>query len=323
MKVLIIGGTGFLGWYATKELLKGGHRVEIVALPPAPPIGLFPKDVEIHLADVMQLSEDELKTLLEGNDALVFAAGADDRTTPKKPAYPFFYKHNVESVRHVFAIARAAGVKRAVVLGSYFAYFDRIWPEMKLASRHPYIRSRVEQEKAAFNAGGTEMAVSILELPYIFGSMPGKVPLWKPLIDYITSPLPVFYPAGGTACVSVTQVAQAIRGAVEHGEHGVAYPIGGVNLTWVALLEEISNLAGKPKRVITLPDWLVKVSAWCLKWIHTIRGLESGLDPVAFMDLQTRNTFIDHKPAQKVLKLSDEGITQALIDTIHASNPPY
>ena len=47
------------------------------------------------------------------------------------------------------------------------------------------------------------MSISMLELPYIFGSMPGKAPLWKPLIRYILSPFPLFYPAGGTTCVSV------------------------------------------------------------------------------------------------------------------------
>jgi nucleoside-diphosphate-sugar epimerase len=321
LKVLIIGGTGFLGWHATKELLACGHKVKILALPPAPLTGLFPAEVDIQLADMLTLSDAELKATLLGTDALIFAAGVDDRTTPPKPAYPFFYKHNAESVRRVFTLARTAGVKHGVVLGSYFAYFDRLWPEMKLSVHHPYIRSRVEQAKAAIEAGGTEMSVSILELPYIFGSMPGKAPLWKPLIRYITSQFPLFYPAGGTTCVTVTQVAQAIRGAVEHGEHGVCYPIGGSNLTWVQLLEEISRLAGKSKRVITLPDWLVKTGAWCLKISHDLKGLESGLDPVAFIDLQTRNTFIDPMFSQNTLNYKDEDLTQALFETILASTP--
>ena len=170
------------------------------------------------------MTDEELISLFRGKDVLVFAAGVDDRATPKKPAYPFFVKHNVESVKRVFTLARQAGVSRGVVLGSYFAYFDRLWPEMKLAVHHPYIRSRVEQTKAAFDAGQDEMSISVLELPYIFGSMPGRVPLWKPLIKDILSPFPLFYPAGGTTCVTVHQVAQAICGAVEHGKPGKLLP---------------------------------------------------------------------------------------------------
>jgi nucleoside-diphosphate-sugar epimerase len=322
LKILLIGGTGFLGYYATKELIAFGHQVKILALPPDPPSGLFPSEVEIHLADMSSLTDERLQSLLRGNDAVVFAAGVDDRVTSRKPAYPFFFKHNVESVRRVFTLARAAGVRRGIVLGSYFAYFDRIWAEMKLSIHHPYIRSRVEQAKTAIEAGGNDMIVSILELPYIFGSMPGKTPLWKPLINYVASPFPLFYPAGGTACVSVTQVAQGIRGAVEHGEPGKCYPIGGTNLTWIQLMEEISRLAGKPKRVITLPSWLVKIGAWFLKVIHDIKGLESGLEPVAFIDLQTRYTFIEPHDSQSTLHYNNEDLTQALTDTVNACIKP-
>jgi dihydroflavonol-4-reductase len=105
LKVMIIGGTGFLGYYATLELISRGHKVSIIALPPAPAPGLFPSNVEIHLEDLNALSDNQLEELLKGQDALVFAAGVDDRVTPRKPAYPFFYKHNVESVRRLFTIA--------------------------------------------------------------------------------------------------------------------------------------------------------------------------------------------------------------------------
>jgi dihydroflavonol-4-reductase len=174
----------------------------------------------------------------------------------------------------------------------------------------------------AIDAGGNEMIVSVLELPYIFGSMPGKIPLWKPLVGYIKSSLPLFYPAGGTACVSVNQVAQEIRGAVEHGGPGKCYPIGGTNLTWVQLMEEISRLAGKPKRVITLPTWLVKVGAWCLRIAHDLKGLESGLEFVAFIDLQTRNTFIDPQDSQSALQYSNEDLIHSLTDTVFACIEP-
>ena len=254
MKVLIIGGTGFLGYHATKQLLEHHHEVSVLGLPPGPPDGLFPAEVKINLGNIAEMTDENLVTLFKDIDAIVFAAGVDDRVTPKKPAYPFFVKHNVDSVRRVFSVAMQVGVKRGVVLGSYFAYFTRLWPEMKLSERHPYIRSRVEQAAAAFEAGQDKMAISVLELPYIFGSMPGNTPLWKPLLDYVYSAFPLFYPAGGTTCVSVRQVAQAICGAVERGEPRTCYPIGGENLTWVQLLKSSGTSAGNPKRCLLYPN---------------------------------------------------------------------
>ncbi len=36
MNVFMVGGTGFLGYHAVRELQKRGHRVTLLALPPLP-----------------------------------------------------------------------------------------------------------------------------------------------------------------------------------------------------------------------------------------------------------------------------------------------
>lgn len=318
MKVLMIGGTGFLGYYAVHELQRLGHLVTLLALPPLPAGGLFSPDTVIKLANLNTLTDDELERLLYGQDGLVFAAGADDRQTPKAPSYPFFYKHNVEAPKRLFELARKAGVKRAVVLGSYFAHFNRIWPELRLADHHPYIRSRVEQEKVLIEAGGSSMAVMVLELPYIFGSMPGRVPLWKPLIEYIDSPVPLFYTRGGTNCVAVEHVGEAIAGALEMGQAGKSYLVGDENLTWEQLLGKICTALDKKKRVITLPDWIAVAGAWGLKQVHRIKRLQSGLDPVELIHLQTANTFFDASVAQTALGFNGGGLDEAIRKTVKA-----
>ncbi len=319
MRVLIVGGTGLLGYHATLELLARGHNVSLLALPPLPAAGLFPEGVSILLQDLNTIDDKGLADLLSGADGVVFAAGVDDRVTPKAPAYPYFHEHNVEVTRRLAGLCRQSGVKRFVILGSYFAYFHRLWPHMELTRHHPYIRSRVEQTREAQAAGGDELAVITLELPYIFGTMPGRKPLWVPLIRYAVSRMPLFYPRGGTTCVTVKQVAQAIAGAVEKGEADACYPIGGENLTWVQLLNRITRLAGKPKRVITLPDGLVRAGAAFLKAFHRLQGVESGLDPVQFINLQTAQTFIDPAISQSALGYESGGLEEALLETVRVS----
>lgn len=88
-KVFIVGGTGFLGYHAVRELLKRGHQVTILALPPLPAVGLFPAGVKIQLADLNTLTDDEVTNLLRGQDAVVYAAGADDRITPQSASLSF------------------------------------------------------------------------------------------------------------------------------------------------------------------------------------------------------------------------------------------
>lgn len=316
MRVMIIGGTGLLGYHATRELMRRGHAVDILALPPLPAQGLFPAEVKIHLRNLNDLTDVEVRALLSGHEAVVFAAGVDDRVTPKAPAYPFFHRHNVESTRRAAEISKRAGVQRFIILGSYFAYFHRLWPHMELTRHHPYIRSRVEQSAAALEAGGADMAVMTLELPYIFGVMPGRTPLWKPLVQYAASSFPLFYPRGGTTCVTVAQVAQAIAGAVEKGEPGARYPIGGENLTWTDLLSRVAKFARREKQVISIPSWLVICGAYFLKLIHKLQRRESGLDPVRFIKLQTANTFIDPELSRQALGYQMGGLNEALSTTV-------
>jgi dihydroflavonol-4-reductase len=315
-RVLIVGGTGFLGFHAASEFLKKGWKVTALGLPPAPPAHLFPEIVKIVLQDMEKTSSEELTELLRGYDALVFAAGMDDRVTPKKPAYPKLHHANVEVCQYVLESAQKAGVKRAVVLGSYYAHFDRLWPELRLAERHPYIRSRVEQEQAALGVNG--ITVSVLELPYIFGDSLGRRPLWYPLVKYIRATPLIFYMKGGSACITATTVGQAIVGAIESTRPGQYYPIGDENLTWVELLKRLAAADGRKRKVIALPTWIVRVVLNGLWLLHRINGREAGLDPRYFASIQTANTFIDPLPSKEALGYETGGLDEALKLTIAA-----
>ena len=317
-KVVVIGGTGFLGYYAVKEFIRRGHSVTIVALPPLPEEGLFPKEVNTILANVDKLDDNSIMDILKGHDAIVFAAGADDRVIPRAPAYEFFYQANVLSCKRVLSLARQSGIKRGVILSSYFLHFDRTWPEEKLSEHHPYIRSRKEQAQQSMEVSMPDLQLMILELPYIFGSMPGRTPLWKPLIGYINSRYPLFYMRGGTNMIAVEHVGEAIVGAIEKGKGGHSYTVGDENLTWVEFLERILSILGKKKRIVILPTWTVRLGLRLVGLQHRLRGRESGLDPVRFAAIQTRNTFFDPAPAAEELGYGRGNLEEAFKDTVEA-----
>ena len=318
MQILIVGGTGFIGYHAVMEALRRGHQVQVLALPPMPADDLFPQDVEVVLADLNLLSDEDLLEYLNKQDAVVFAAGADDRTIPKVPAYRFFFEANVLSCQRLFSLARRAEVRRGVLIGSYFAHFDRIWTDMRLSFHHPYIRSRQEQKKRSLEAALPDLELMVLELPYVFGSMPGRIPLWKPLINYIRSPFPLFYTTGGTNMIAVKHVAGAIVGALEKGKGGERYLVGDENVTWVDLLNRLSLMMDCRKRVITLPPFIVHTAMHTIRFYHKLHGKEAGLDPVAFVKIQMMNTFFDPSPSRKKLGYGQGGLDEALQDTVSA-----
>lgn len=102
--VLLVGGTGFLGYYAVQALLARGWGITAVGLPPEPPADLFPASVEIVLKNIDTASDEELLGLLTGHTALVYAAGMDDRILPKRPSYPNLYHANVEIPLRLFRL---------------------------------------------------------------------------------------------------------------------------------------------------------------------------------------------------------------------------
>jgi nucleoside-diphosphate-sugar epimerase len=319
MKVLIVGGTGFLGYYSTLEFLRRGYTVTSISLQDIKLGDWFPDDVEIKYGNVFEMSPEELEPLFEGYDAMVYSVGPDDRITPKAPAYDFFHDRLVKACGRVIDGAKEAGVKRCTVLNSYFCYFSRLWPELRLPDHHPYIKCRIEQAERVISAGRGKMDVMVLELPYIFGTMPERIPLWKEvLVDRVQKMRIVLYPQGGSNMIAVEHVAEAVVGSIEQGEHGKRYLIGDVNVTWNEMLRIVLQAMGTPKkRIVNIPVWIGQLYGRSIKKAYAKEGKEAGLDPeTLFVDIMCRELFYDPEPSAKALGFNRGGIEASITKTI-------
>lgn len=314
MKVFMIGGTRLLGSEGAKELIKRGHNVSAMALPPIPPGAELPREMNIELGNYMELSDEELADQLKGIDGLVFAAGIDERVEGPAPVYEMFKKFNITPLERLLRLAKANGVKHAVVLGSYFSYFAQIWPEKELTRWHPYICSRVDQENMCLGFADDSFDVAILELPYIFGTQPGRQPVWTFLVERIRGMRgATMYPGGGTTMLTVRQVGQAIAGALERTRGGKTYPIGYYNLTWVELLKIFHKYMGVPdKKIITIPDWLFALAGRQIVKQQKAAGHEGGLNMVKFAEVMCAETFIDKELGCEPLGVGPDDIDAAI-----------
>ena len=336
MRVFIFGGTGFLGYYSALEFLRLGWQVDTLALPVEADRELaglgdwFPAEIGVSYGDLFAMSIEELQALLSrGYDAMVYAVGPDDRVVPKAPAYDFFHERLVIACGRVFEAAKRAGIPKAVLLGSYFSTFDRNFPERKLAEHHPYIRVRNEQAQAMIEIGGDAMQVCVLELPYIFGRMPGRVPLWKEVFLDRFEKLPaIFFPKGGSAMIHVTGVAEAVCAAAVNGEGGKRYPVGNVNLKYKTMLQIMMDESGNRKRVITVPTFLGTIAGSFIDRKFAREGREGGLDHAKLMpDFQSRDYYLDPLPTREALGYRALGytgglsITDGIADTMRACCP--
>lgn len=280
----MVGASGLVGRHVVDRLRARGHGVTSVAR--------TARDGIDHVVDATTATEAEFRALLAGHDGVVFAAGADDREVPRRPAYPVFHRGNVAPVVRLLTAARAEGLSRAAVLGSYYTHFHRLHPEWRLAERHPYIRSRVEQAREGRAAAGPDLPVAVLELPFVFGRAGDRLPNWSgPLDRWVRSRSPLLAPPGGSAVTTAAQVAVDVVDALERAS-GEDVAVANENLTWSRMIGRIAGAAGRPREVRRLPGAVVRVALRVAGLAQRLTGRQSGLSPAHADALLLRELFL-------------------------------
>jgi dihydroflavonol-4-reductase len=316
-KVFVLGGTGFLGYYTIKELLARGYQVKTMALPPLPEADLLPAEVSCTLGDIMALSDAEIKAVLSDCQGFIYAAGADERTIPEKPAMKFFYEANVLPTQRLARLAKQAGVTSFVVFGSYFAEFAERFPHYHL-QRQVYPAMRLLQEQIAFAEGEGSMRMMSLRLPYIFGTMPGRMPLWKMFSDQIKGQ--AVYPAlkGGTAMVTVEQVAEAAVGALENGTHRSTYAISALNMKYQQFYQMIVQALGQTKTTqIPVVDYAEMLPVYEeLDQQAAAAGLEHGIHMTVSAKLQTEDLYLNPADTMDRLGIKAHDVIASIKETL-------
>ena len=327
MNIFMIGGTGLLGCEAATQLIKMGHKVTSVALPPLPQGAPIPEEMKIVFGDINKKSDEEIEEMLKGNDVFIYAAGVDERVEFPHPVMDYYDKFNNAPLRRIFPLCKKVGVKRAVVLGSYFAYLTKSRPDMGLQQRNPYFKARMMQEDICKNAVDDNFSTCVLELPYIFGTQPGRKPVWTILIEQLKmmDKLPfTLYPKGGTAMLTVRQVGEAIVGAAEQVKGARAYGISCYNLTWREFLKIVYRaMDGIPDRkIVDCPKVFFQLFGHVMRKDYASRNVEGGIDPVGLADIMGMELFIPTDDT-KELGCTPDDIEAAIFDSIKLSKDAY
>jgi nucleoside-diphosphate-sugar epimerase len=319
MKVLMIGGTGYLGYFSVWELVKRGHQVIAMGLPPAPEPGYLPDGVAVVLHNFDALSDEDALRLLGGCDAVVYGGGADGRNSFQPPAIVGYREANVEPIRRLIPLMQRAGNKRLVILGSYYTALDRTFPLLRIAEQHPYVTSRLEQNQVAFELAGNYLSVAILELPYIFGAAPNRGTLWGFYIKQVQAQEEVPVPSGGTACVTARQVGWAVAAACERVEGHKHYAIVEDNLTYTQIYELFAQALNLKRTFNVMPLEKTLVAAQQQAAQMQFAPKVGGYNPIGMAEMQATLLFLDPLPAREALKLERDDLPQTIRDTVEVT----
>ena len=249
-RVVLVGGSGFVGSSIANRLAEAG----IATLVPtrrrsrAGDLLILPT-VEVVEADVHDPAV--LARLFDGADAVVNLVGIL-HSRPGDPFGPDFARAHVELPRKIVAACRTAGVARLVHVSALGA--DAAGPS-------EYQRSKAAGE-AEIQAAGNDPLWTIFRPSVMFGRGDHFLNLFA-LLAHRFPVLPLACAGARFQPVYVEDVAEAVWCALnDPASAGRSFELAGPTVyTLRQLVEYVTELAGRPRPVIPLPESLAMLQA--------------------------------------------------------------
>ncbi len=251
MRILITGGTGFVGSHAAESLVRGGHQVRLLARS-REKVERVSAVREIPLDDVVlgDMGNAEVcRRALEGCDAVLHTA-ASFTIGPGATAQA----ENAAGNRNVLGSAAEMGLDPIVYTSSVAALFPPAGPVIRADDpvgelQSDYGRSKTEGERYARALQDRGAPLAIVYPAGVYGpDDPGLGPGAKGLRDRLRYGWPLG--GGGTSCIDVRDLAAICSSVMTAGQGPRRYMAGGHFLPWEDEADLCEEITGRKVRRI-------------------------------------------------------------------------
>jgi dihydroflavonol-4-reductase len=284
MNVFLTGATGFVGSHVARAFAAQGARLHLLVRSTSRLDNLEGLSAETVIGDLR--NPDSFRDALSDCEVLVHVA-ADYRLWVRDPQA--MYAANVDGTRNLLALAREVGVRRVVYTSSVatmgFREDGTIVDENTPVSLDDmighYKRSKYLAEQEAIVAARDGQQVIVLNPTTPIGANDIKpTPTGQIIVDFLNRKFPAYVDTG-LNLVDVGEVARMHVVALERGQPGERYILGGENLSLKQILDKMSAITGLPSPTMQVPHSVAMAFAF---FDETVTGRLRGKEPRATVE---------------------------------------
>lgn len=317
-KILITGGTGFLGTHIVRQFLDAGEKHLKVMASSVPE---WMKDSGVKAVEGSVTNRDDVAKACKNVSAIFHLAGKVSRDNGDAAA---MNKIHVEGTRTLCDAAKEAGVTTMILASSSGTIaasedeqiFDETFPQpVDVISRWAYYASKYYQERTALaEFDGDSRRLVILNPSLLLGPDDERLSSTKVVLDFLAKKIP-YSPSGGLNFVDVRDTAAAFITALEKGGHQEKYLLGSENLTFPEFFGRLERLSGVSAPMLKVPKKLAMAGSLIIESVFSNWGKTS---PVASKEVEQAEFYwyFDSSKAEEQLGFSPRDPQETLNDTI-------
>jgi len=317
-KILITGGTGFLGTHIVRQFLEKGEKNLRVMASSVP---VWMKDAGVEPAEGSVTNREDVVNAVKNVGAIFHLAGKVSRDNEDAAA---MNKIHVEGTRILCDAAKEAGVKTFLLASSSGTIacseteeiLDETYPTpVEIISRWAYYISKHYQEKTALeNFNGKGAKLIILNPSLLLGTDDERLSSTKPILDFLARKIS-YTPSGGLNFVDVRDAATAFINALERGRHQEKYLLGTANMTFAEFFGRLERLSKVSAPMLRVPKKLAMAGSNLINSIYKNWNKPSPIQPKE-VEQAEYFWYFDSMKAEDELNFAPRDANETLQDTI-------
>jgi dihydroflavonol-4-reductase len=322
VRIFVTGGTGFIGGHVVSKLRARGDDVVALVRDPAKAEDLAAQGVTLTKGDLS--NQEALREAMRGCDAVIHGAAIYEVGVPKE-RHAAMFEANVTGTENVLRAAQAEKIPEIVYISTVAAFGNTRGEVVDETYRHPhdsytsyYEETKVRAHDVARRMIDDEGLPAIIVQPGGVYGPDDHSAVGAQINQFIEGKMPMIaFPDLGFNMVHVEDVADGILLALDKGDQGEQYVLGGEITTMRGLIDATARITDKkpPKRA--MPTGMLKVMTpfgpvigKIMNQGPNLRELISSADGVTF--------WAKHDKAMEQLGYSPRGLEQGLRDTLEA-----